>query len=121
MLSQGGGSIVNTASMMGVIASPLNAAYVTSKHGVVGLTKSVAIENAQHNIRVNAVAPGVIQTEKIERTVSEEMQDRMLKAIPARKLGTEKDIAKAVLYLASDEASYVNGHILLVDGAMTIQ
>jgi NAD(P)-dependent dehydrogenase (short-subunit alcohol dehydrogenase family) len=122
MLKQGsGGSIVNLASAAGLVGNPGSAAYGASKHGVVGLTKTGALEYARQRIRVNAVCPGAIETpmlsrifEKIPRT-----GERMAEIEPVGRLGTPDEIADAVLWLCSDQSSFVTGAALAVDGGLT--
>lgn len=122
MLAGGGGAIVNTASAMGIIAAPLIPAYVASKHGVVGLTKSAALEFAPLGIRVNAVAPGPFLTEMLQRgpASSPEALQKMIGSIPLGRLGQLEELANAVVWLASDFASYVTGVIMPVDGGMIV-
>lgn len=118
MLRQGGGAIVNTASVAGVIGYPNISAYTASKHGVLGLTKTAALEYAKNNIRVNAVCPGVIRTAMIERFTSNDPQaeKQMAESAPMGRMGTPEEIADAVVWLCSDEASFVTGHPLIIDG-----
>lgn len=125
MLRQGGGRIINTASTMGLVALPGNPAYVSSKHGVVGLTKAVALEYATRNIRVNAVAPGPIDTPFIDQffSGSQEVQKRRLIAqlndkVPVKRRGRPEEIARVVMFLASDDSSFMAGEIVTVDGGM---
>ena len=122
MLSQGGGAIVNTASVAGLIGSRGLAAYVASKHGVVGLTKTAALEYAQQGIRVNCVCPGVIQTPMTERGLSDpERRARIIASEPIGRVGTPEEIAEAVVWLCSDAASFVTGHTMTVDGGYVAQ
>ncbi|MDK3020909.1 SDR family NAD(P)-dependent oxidoreductase [Pseudodonghicola flavimaris] len=118
MAEQGGGSIVNTASMYGVVAAPERAAYCAAKAGVVALTKVLAIEWAARNIRVNAIAPGYVRTALTETLVSQGRLDLdVLNArVPAGRLGTPEEIATASLFLASDASAYVTGQTLVADG-----
>lgn len=120
MLLQGGGAIVNTASIAGLIAAPNLGAYGASKHGVVGLTKTGAIEFATKNIRVNAVCPGVIRTPMVEGLFKErpEMEQRMIKYQPVHRLGVPEEIGEAAVWLCSDAASFVTGHAMPVDGGI---
>jgi NAD(P)-dependent dehydrogenase (short-subunit alcohol dehydrogenase family) len=115
MLAQGGGAIVNTASVAGLVGLPTAGAYVASKHGVIGATKSAAIEYATDNIRVNAVCPGYIKTPMTKGTV-ERRGDELLSKVPARRLGEPEEIAEAVVFLCSDRASFVTGAAWNVDG-----
>ncbi|RLC97350.1 MAG: short chain dehydrogenase [Chloroflexi bacterium] len=123
MLEQGGGVIVNTASVAGLVGFNGTPAYVASKHGVVGLTKAAALEYAQSGIRVNAVCPGVIHTPMIDRTVSKlpHMAEVYRKMHPMGRLGEPEEIAEAVVWLSSDAASFVTGHAMAVDGGLTVQ
>ena len=122
MLSQGGGAIVNTASIAGLVGIPGNIGYVASKHGVVGLTRAAALEYAARNIRVNAVCPGYIDTPLIEALTSDAPTRAAIEARhPQGRLGQPGEIADAVLWLCSDAASFVNGHTLTVDGGYVAQ
>jgi len=118
MLSAGGGSIVNMASGAGLIATPGLAAYCASKHGVLGLTKTAALENARSGIRVNAICPGSVDTPMLEAAMSADPQVRkmVLAGQPGGRLGTPEEIAEAAVWLCSDRASFVTGHSMLVDG-----
>ncbi|MDD5094860.1 MAG: SDR family oxidoreductase [Dehalococcoidia bacterium] len=124
MLKQGGGSIVNTSSTMGVVATPFNVAYVASKHGVVGLTKSTALAYVKSNIRVNAVCPGNTMTpifESTKRDAPEIFQKAVVEATPIGRLAEPEEIANAIVWLSSDAASYCTGHALVVDGCYSAQ
>jgi NAD(P)-dependent dehydrogenase (short-subunit alcohol dehydrogenase family) len=122
MLSQGGGAIVNTASIMGLVASPTNAAYAASKHGVIGLTRSFALAYAADGIRVNAVCPGYIDTPMFARFRADPELERQITARhPVGRIGTADEIAETVVWLCSDAASFVNGHALVADGGYTAQ
>ncbi len=119
LLEQGtGGAIVNTASVAGLIGVPTIPAYVASKHGVVGLTKSAALAYARRGIRVNAVCPGVIRTPMVDRMVAEypQAEARLLAEQPINRFGTPEEIAEAVVWLCSDAASLVTGIAMPVDG-----
>ncbi len=120
MLAQGGGAIVNTASIAGLIAAPNLGAYGATKHGVVGLTKTGAIECATKSIRVNAVCPGVIRTPMVEILFEERpgMEERMIKYQPVHRLGVPEEIGEATVWLCSDGASFVTGHAMPVDGGI---
>jgi NAD(P)-dependent dehydrogenase (short-subunit alcohol dehydrogenase family) len=113
-----GGSIVNIASGAGLVGFPGLPAYVASKHGVVGLTRAAALENAGHGIRVNVICPGSTRTPMLEGFMGgDEQVERMLtRAIPVGRLGRPEEIAEAVVWLCSDAASFVVGHALAVDG-----
>ena len=123
MLTQGGGAIVNSSSTMGVVGAGGIAAYVASKHGVAGLTKTAALEYAKVGIRVNAVGPGVIQTPMIARLAEQQPQlvEVLAAAEPVGRLGRPEEIAAAVVWLCSDAASFVTGHTMLVDGGYVAQ
>ncbi len=118
MLQQGGGAIVNTASGAGLIGVKRMAAYVASKHGVVGLTKTAALEYAKSGIRINAVCPGVIKTAMVDRVSGNrpDILDKMIAAEPIGRSGQPEEIAEAVVWLCSDAASFVTGHAMAVDG-----
>jgi NAD(P)-dependent dehydrogenase (short-subunit alcohol dehydrogenase family) len=118
MLRQGGGAIVNTASVAGLTGSPGLPAYVASKHGVVGLTRAAALEYGREKIRVNCVCPGPIRTPMLGRLLAgrPEMEHRFTSAEPLKRLGEPAEIAEAVAWLCSDSASYVTGHAMPVDG-----
>lgn len=122
MKASGTGSIVNIASAGGLVGIPLIAPYIASKHGVIGLTKSAAIELAPQGIRVNSVVPGTVMTEmlRIGPASSPEALARMLGMVPMGRLGTTDEIAAAAIWLASDASSYVTGIALPVDGGMTV-
>jgi NAD(P)-dependent dehydrogenase (short-subunit alcohol dehydrogenase family) len=115
MLKTGGGAIVNTSSIAGHIGLAQASIYVATKHAVEGLTKAAAVEFAKQGIRVNAVAPGTIDTEMVARWPSE-AQNWLLTQHPVGRFGTSEEIAAAVLYLASDAAKFTTGAILAVDG-----
>jgi len=119
MLAQGGGAIVNTASAAGLIGMERLPAYVASKHGVAGLTKTAALEYARAGIRVNAVCPGFIDTPMTQAVTGG--RPRYDAIVPLGRLGTPEEVAEAVVWLCSAAASYITGHTLLVDGAMTAQ
>src|SRR5499425_2701815 len=121
MLSQGSGAIVNTASVAGLIGSRGLAAYVASKHGVVGLTKTAALEYAQQGIRVNCVCPGVIQTPMTESVLRDPARQAQITARPMGRVGTPEEVAEAVVWLCSDAASFVTGHTMTVDGGYVAQ
>lgn len=119
MKDQGHGVILNTSSMVGTYGQPAGVAYPVSKWAVNGMTKSLARELGPFNIRVNAVAPGVTATDMV-RALPEEMVERISQGIPLRRVGKPSDIAHAFLFLASDEAGYITGAILPVDGATQV-
>src|SRR5919198_256362 len=124
MLHQGSGSIVTTASIMGLVGSwSGTSAYNASKHGVVGLTKTAALEYARAGLRVNAVCPGYIWTPLLESTLMSqpEMEAQIVARHPVGRMGRPEEIAEAVLWLCSDAASFVTGHTMTVDGGYVAQ
>ena len=123
MLKQGSGAIVNTASGAGLIGVAGMSAYVASKHGVVGLTKTAALEYAKSGIRVNAVCPGLIQTPMVERITAEQPQlgEALVAAEPIGRTGKPEEIAESAVWLCSDAASFVTGHAMSVDGGFVAQ
>jgi NAD(P)-dependent dehydrogenase (short-subunit alcohol dehydrogenase family) len=124
MLEQGGGAIVNTASIMGLVGSwSRSGAYNASKHGVVGLTKTAALEYAKSGIRVNAVCPGYIRTPLIDQTLSSnpEMEGEIVSRHPVGRMGQPEEIAEAVVWMCSAAASFVTGHAMTVDGGYVAQ
>jgi NAD(P)-dependent dehydrogenase (short-subunit alcohol dehydrogenase family) len=119
MLESGGGAIVNTASAAGLMGFANLPAYVATKHGVIGLTKSVALEYARKGIRVNAVCPGTVRTAMFERFAgSDEAVESMGAMAPIGRIGESDEIAEAVVWLCSDAASFVTGHAMAVDGGV---
>jgi 3-oxoacyl-[acyl-carrier protein] reductase len=119
MMKQRGGVIVNIASIIGLIGNAGQCNYAASKAGVIALTKSTAKELASRNVRVNAVAPGFIES-KMTDALSEEIRQKMLDAIPLKRFGTPADVAKTVVFLASDASSYVTGQVVTVSGGMVM-
>jgi len=115
MQAQGSGAIVNTASIAGLVGLPTSSGYVAAKHGVVGLTKTAAIEYSEAGIRVNAVAPGYIATD-MTKEVMARRGDQILSTTPMRRMGEAREIAEMVCWLVSDRASYVTGATYNVDG-----
>ena len=115
MERQGGGAIVNTASIAGLVGLATSSGYVAAKHGVVGLTKSAAIEYAAQNVRVNAVCPGFIETQMTRDTMARR-GEQLMAAVPFHRMGTPQEIAEMVCWLASERASYVSGAAYNVDG-----
>ncbi len=111
------GRIINIASIVGLTGNVGQANYSASKAGLIGLTKTVAQEFAARNITVNAIAPGFIETAMTD-ALSDEAKDGLSSRIPMKKLGTVEDVANGVLFLASDEASYITGHVLSINGGM---
>jgi NAD(P)-dependent dehydrogenase (short-subunit alcohol dehydrogenase family) len=123
MMAQGqGGSIVNTASVGGLLAFPTAGPYVASKHAVLGLTKTAAVEYGRCGIRVNAVSPGAVRTEMLLDVFgNQEALDRMGAVHPLGRIGRPEEIADAVAWLFSDESSYYTGQSLTLDGGLTAQ
>jgi NAD(P)-dependent dehydrogenase (short-subunit alcohol dehydrogenase family) len=122
MVRQGGGAIVNTASMFGLVGVENMPAYVAAKHGVVGLTRAAALEYAKANIRINAVCPGTVRTPAIVHLMAndpEGEEKKMISQHPIGRLGIPQEIAEAVVWLCSDAASFVTGHAMAVDGGFT--
>ncbi|TLY03926.1 MAG: SDR family oxidoreductase [Thaumarchaeota archaeon] len=118
MLKNGGGALVNNSSVFGVIANPQLPLYTASKHAVLGLTKAAALEYAKAGIRINAIAPGAIETEMMEQSIGNDKQLReaLVALHPIGRPGKPEEIANAVIWLLSDKASFLTGHTLLVDG-----
>jgi 3-oxoacyl-[acyl-carrier protein] reductase len=119
MMKQRYGRIINISSVVGVMGNAGQANYVASKAGVIGLTKSLARELANRNIRANAIAPGFIETEMTDE-LPDSTKEELLKQIPLAELGKPEDVAKVVVFLASDAASYMTGQTLHVDGGMVM-
>jgi len=121
MLKHGGGAIVNTSSVCGLIGNPNLAAYVASKHGINGLTKVAALEYAKKGIRVNSICPGVIRTPGLEADIKDKpgMADILAEEEPMGRMGEAREIAEAVVWLCSDAASFVTGHCMVADGGIT--
>lgn len=117
MLKSGGGSIINTASMYGWVGSPGSAAYNAAKGGVINLTRSLALEYAEQNIRVNSLCPGFIDTP----IIPEESKEVLASITPMKRLGLPEEMAKAVLFMACDDSSFMTGNSLTVDGGYTAQ
>jgi NAD(P)-dependent dehydrogenase (short-subunit alcohol dehydrogenase family) len=119
MLARGGGAIVNVASILGAVGTANSSAYVAAKHGVLGLTKAAAIEYATRNIRVNSVGPGFIETPLLTSTLDEASLRAIAALHPVQRLGTSEEVAALVVFLASDQASFITGSYHLVDGGYT--
>jgi NAD(P)-dependent dehydrogenase (short-subunit alcohol dehydrogenase family) len=122
MVTQGGGAIVNTSSVLGLVGGKGLAAYVASKHGVAGLTKTAALEYARHNIRVNAVCPGVVRTAMVEPIFANPKYEQgWINSQAIRRAADPAEVANAVVWLCSDAASFVTGHMMAVDGGQIAQ
>ena len=123
MLEQGGGSIVNTSSTVGHLGQSNMASYVASKHGVIGLTRAIALEYVDAGIRVNAVCPAVVATSMFERFTrgDDHVASTLISSLPMKRLIEPQEVADAVLWLSSDKAAYLNGHALVIDGGLSIQ
>jgi 3-oxoacyl-[acyl-carrier protein] reductase len=119
MMRKRSGSIINITSVVGIAGNGGQTNYAASKAGIIGLTKSLAKEVAVRGIRVNAVAPGFVET-NMTADLSDEVKERAIEAIPLGRIGAPQDIAKAVAFLASDEAAYITGQTLAVDGGMVM-
>lgn len=120
MMKNGGGAIVNMSSGAGLVGFPQMPVYIASKHAVLGLTKSAALEYAKSGIRINAIAPGGVETEMLMQTIGDDHQflETFKSMHPIGRIGTPEEIANAVVWLLSDKASFVLGHTLLVDGGI---
>ncbi|MBC7347740.1 MAG: SDR family oxidoreductase [Clostridia bacterium] len=122
MVAQGGGVIINTASIAGLVGFPGLAAYCASKGGIIQLTRATALDYAAHNVRVNAICPGVIRTAMTTNLLADpEVSRRLQEATPLRRFGEPVDVAQAALYLASDASAFVTGTVLVIDGGWTAQ
>ena len=121
MLKNGGGSIVNTASSAGVIGQDSVVTYSATKHGIIGLTKSMVAEYAKDGLRVNAIAPGPTETPMVKAfyEANPSMKENATKGIPQRRLGTPEEVAELVTFLLTSEAQYINGEVIRIDGGFT--
>lgn len=116
MLKQGGGVIISTASVAGLVGFPGSGAYAAAKAGVINMTRMVALEYADKNIRVNCICPGIIETPMVDRVLGNRPREGVVKAEPIGRLGRPEDIANAALFLASDESSFATGAPFIIDG-----
>jgi len=123
MVQQGGGAIVNTASGAGLIAVPGLAHYAAAKHGVLGLTKTAALENARTHVRINAICPGSVDTPALRVHIAKDprIEKAILASQPGGRLGTPNEIAEAVVWMCSDRASFVTGESFVVDGGAVMR
>lgn len=119
MISQRYGRIVNIASIAGIIGNAGQANYAASKAGVIGFTKTMARELASRNITVNAVAPGVIETEMTDK-LNEKQKEQLLATVPMKRMGKPEDVARVVAFLCSEDANYITGQVIAIDGGMTM-
>ena len=122
MLQNGKGHVINLASVAGVTGSPMISAYCAAKHGVIGLTKSAAIEYARANIRINAVCPSFVKTPMVENTMAkmnEKQRSSLVHANAMKRLGEPHEIAGAIAWLCTDESSFMTGHSVVLDGGLT--
>jgi NAD(P)-dependent dehydrogenase (short-subunit alcohol dehydrogenase family) len=119
MLKQGGGSILNVASMAGINGAPKLAAYAAAKHAVVGLTKTAAVEFARKNVRVNAVCPYFSPTPLVTRGIDPEVQDMVANASPMKRLGTPEEIVETMLHIVSPDNAYLTGQVIAIDGGVS--
>jgi len=122
MMKQGSGNIVNVASYAGIQASTMGMAYSASKHGVVGMTKSAALEYGKHKIRINCICPSITDTPILDGFggAMPEVKAKFIKAIPLQRFGEPEEMAKGILWLATENSSFVTGHSLIVDGGMQL-
>jgi NAD(P)-dependent dehydrogenase (short-subunit alcohol dehydrogenase family) len=118
MLRAGGGSIVNTSSILGLVGTPTAVPYVTAKHGVTGMTKAAAVGYAEKGLRINSIHPGYIDTPLLKNLAGAQ-RSALVSLHPQGRLGTDQEVSKAVLWLLSDEASFANGTQLVIDGGYT--
>ena len=126
MIQQGGGSIINTASAAGVVVVPDRVAYCASKGGVIAMTRAMALDHVKHGIRINCIAPGAVESPYFEEIFAKatnplDLRNQMEQRHPVGRFGTPSEIAQGILYLASDESSFVTGSTLNIDGGMTAQ
>lgn len=119
LLKQKSGNIVNISSVSGIVGLPRQTNYAASKGGIISFTKALAKEVAAYNIRVNAVAPGFIETDML-KDLREDFKNQVLQKIPLGRMGKPEEVAKAVKFLVSDEARYITGQTIVIDGGMSI-
>lgn len=122
MLQQGHGAIVNVSSAAGLVAMPNNIAYTASKHAVVGMTRTAALEYARKNIRVNVVCPAFTDTPMVDalKEMGEGIEAKLIQSIPMKRLGRPSEIAEAIVWLCSEKASFITGHALAADGGLVV-
>jgi NAD(P)-dependent dehydrogenase (short-subunit alcohol dehydrogenase family) len=123
MTRQGGGAIVNTASVVGLAAVRHQPAYVASKHGVIGLTKAAALEYAEAGIRVNAVCPAAVRTPSLDAffEANPPLERALIDSNPSKRIASAEEVVAAVVWLCSDDASFITGHALAIDGGVLAQ
>jgi NAD(P)-dependent dehydrogenase (short-subunit alcohol dehydrogenase family) len=123
MVEQGSGVIINMSSVAGVTGFPGHAAYTASKHGVIGLTKTAALDYAKAGIRVNAICPAYTRTPMLSRMLEQkpELESKLISRVPLQRLGTAEEIAQAVIYLFSESAAFITGHSLVMDGGIVAE
>jgi NAD(P)-dependent dehydrogenase (short-subunit alcohol dehydrogenase family) len=121
LLENGGGVVINVASVAGLLAVPGNVAYAASKHAVIGITKTAAIEYASKNIRVNAVCPAFTDTAMVQNSImqNKEYGERLVMMNPMRRLGEPEEVTSVIMFLCSDQNTFMNGQAIAIDGGLT--